>query len=139
VPLSKQHHAALILAQLLKKDAPIYKGLPTDLAGKSDYATLFYENELKQHFYQEENVVITKVRGLFPGLDKLCDEIESDHKEITALFEAMKDSDDKISLLDKIGHRMEAHIRFEERKFFPLIQELCDQKTLASIESELSE
>ena len=34
-PLSREHHGTLILAQLLKKGAPVYKGLPDTDTGKA--------------------------------------------------------------------------------------------------------
>ena len=34
VPYSQDHHKILVLAQVLKKDVPDYKGMPTDLKGK---------------------------------------------------------------------------------------------------------
>ena len=46
-PLSREHHEGLILAQLLKKGAPAYRGLPTDLAGKLSYAREMFERILE--------------------------------------------------------------------------------------------
>ncbi|MEO7264876.1 MAG: hypothetical protein ABIW38_08185, partial [Ferruginibacter sp.] len=57
ISLSREHHGALILARLLQKNAPAYKGLPSDSNGKAVYALQFYKDELIQHFLQEEKVL----------------------------------------------------------------------------------
>ena len=56
-PLSREHHEALILAQLLKKGVPAYKGLPTDTAGKISYARQLYADKLRRHFLDEEKIL----------------------------------------------------------------------------------
>jgi iron-sulfur cluster repair protein YtfE (RIC family) len=136
--LSREHHGALILAQSLKKDAPVYKGLPADLKGKTDYALRFYENELLKHFNEEEEVVIKKIKGINIDLDMLADEITTEHKALRILFASIKNSNDLVMHLDKLGCALEQHIRKEERKFFPLIQEYCSEKLLSEIERALS-
>ena len=137
-PLSREHHGALILAQLLKKGAAVYKGLPVDLPGKADYAIRFYRDELIKHFNEEEQVVIKKIKGVNVDLDRLANEITEEHKELRVSFSAIKNTDDLATQLDKLGRRLEQHIRKEEREFFPLIQELCSEKLLAEIEQALS-
>jgi len=136
-PLSREHHGALILAQLLKKGAPLYKGLPADFSGKADYAIQFYRNELIKHFDDEERV-IKKIKGINVDLDKLASEITNEHKELGVLFTSIKNTNDLATHLDKLGSALEQHIRKEERKFFPLIQELCNEKLLSEIEQALS-
>jgi iron-sulfur cluster repair protein YtfE (RIC family) len=136
--LSREHHAALILAQSLKKGAPAYKGLPADLGGKADYATRFYRDELIKHFDEEEQVVIKKIKGINADLDKLASEITEEHKELRSSFESIKNTNDLAPHLDKLGCALEQHIRKEERKFFPLIQESCSEKLLSEIEQALT-
>ena len=136
-PLSREHHGALILAQLLKKAAPAYKGLPADLNGKADYAIQFYGDELIKHFDDEERV-IKKIKGINVDLDKLANEIIKEHKELRDLFTSIKNTNDLATHLDKLGSTLEQHIRKEERKFFPLIQEFCSEKLLSEIERALS-
>ena len=137
--LSREHHGALILAQLLKKGAPAYKGLPTDLDGKADYAIRFYQDNLIKHFAEEEQSVIKKTKGISPDLDKLGSELVEEHKQLTASFESIKNASDLATHLDKLGWALQKHIRKEEREFFPMIQELCSEKMLSEIEQALSE
>ena len=54
IPLSHDHHHGLLLPQLIKKNAPDYKGLPKDLEGKINYTLETYNSSLKNHFDDEE-------------------------------------------------------------------------------------
>jgi hypothetical protein len=136
--LSRQHHGALILAQLLKKGAPEYKGLPVNISAKADYAYLFYRDELITHFLAEEQFVIKKLKGINASLDKLANEIANEHSALTILFTNIQDSHDLPTQLDTLGNALERHIRKEEREFFPMIEELCSEKLLREIEQALT-
>ena len=59
-PLSREHHNTLMLAQLLKKDAPVYKGLPANVKDKAVYALQQFEEMIKDHFQQEE-IIFEKI------------------------------------------------------------------------------
>ncbi len=136
--LSREHHSALILAQLLKKGAPAYKGLPVAINARADYALLFYRNELMDHFHKEEEVIIKKIKGIDDRLDKMAGEIISEHKELGILFTSISTGNDLVTHLDKLGCALERHIRKEEREFFPMVQELCSEKLLLEIEQALA-
>ena len=77
-PLSRDHHEALILAQLLKKDAPAYKNLPTQPNEKAGYAVNFYINHLEKHFLQEETM-LQQVKMYNKEIEKLTEEIGRAH------------------------------------------------------------
>ena len=138
-PLSRDHHGALLLAQLLKKSAPLYKGLPADLIGKAEYAIQFFNDELVKHFDEEEVVVIQKIKGIHVELDKLANDILQEHALLRNSFTSIRIADGLELHLDELGHALEKHIRKEEREFFPLIQELCSEMILSEIELGLSQ
>ena len=137
-PLSREHHGALILAQLLKNITTVYTGLPADVIGKAAYAIRFYNEELVKHFKEEEDIVIATITGIDAALDILANEIIAEHKDLRILFTTINDSSDLSAHLEKIGNTLEQHIRKEERIFFPLVQQLCNQAQLATIENALS-
>ena len=137
-PLSREHHGALILAQLLKNITTVYTGLPADVIGKAAYAIRFYNEELVKHFKEEEDIVIATITGMDVMLDTLANEIIAEHKELQILFTTINDAVDLSAHLEKIGNTLEQHIRKEERIFFPLVQQLCNQAQLATIEKALS-
>lgn len=128
-PLSREHHGALILAQLIKRNAPAYQGLPTDTEEKVNYAINFYKTDLIQHFSKEE-IILEKVKHADDAIAKLAKEITGEHTLLTSRFLSLDTSDDKITALDELGHLLEAHIRKEERILFPLIQEHCSEEML---------
>jgi len=132
-PLSREHHAALILARLLQKGAPAFKGLPTDTAGKAKYAIQFYRDELIPHFAAEENIVLSRVKGVDDKLDRLTEDIFREHKELRLLFDTILNTDHLEDHLDSLGFALEKHIRKEERELFPLIQDTCSESMLDGI------
>ena len=136
-PLSREHHGALILARLLQKDAPVYKGLPTDIQGKAEYAFKFYQEELVKHFEDEERV-LKLVTGVESNLDLMIETIYREHQELHKLFQSIDNHPDLTSHLDQIGKTLETHVRKEERELFPLIQETCNEDLMIKVDKSLS-
>ena len=135
--LSRDHHGALILARLLQKDAPAYKGLPADAAGKTNYALQFYNDELVKHFTHEEKV-FKLVAGIHSALDVLIRTIFDEHHDLHLLFKLIKEHPGIETHLDELGKALEMHIRKEERELFPLIQETCDEPMMMAIDKMLT-
>ncbi len=138
IPLSREHHDGLILARLLQKNAPSYKGLPTDSSGKAQYAIKFYHDELIEHFELEEKM-LPLVRNLDPHLDELLNGMVDEHRVLHLLFRDLTHHADLASQLDILGKTLEDHIRKEERELFPLIQDSVGTETLNKLQHLLSE
>lgn len=136
-PLSRQHHPALILSQLLKKNAPAYKGMPVDTEGKMLYATQFYQSDLVPHFADEEKV-FEKLANISPLLDAAMQETIGEHVLLHQLFNGMPGQTDAETYLDVLGHTLEKHIRKEDRELFPMIEQLVDEATMISIDQLLN-
>lgn len=132
IPLSRDHHEALILSRLLQADAPEYKGLPTDAAGKADYASRFFEKELVEHFAEEETV-FNLSRNVSHDMDVLITELVEEHEKLAKWFNALPTSSDLSNDLDQLGRLLESHIRKEERVLFPMMQEQLNEAILDSI------
>jgi hemerythrin superfamily protein len=137
-PLSRQHHGALILAQLLKKNAAAYKGMPNDTGGKATYAAGFYHTDLLPHFEAEEKI-FEKLKDMDAALDKEIKEIMEEHVLLQKLFEGINDQPDLPAYLDVMGHTLEKHIRREDRILFPLIEQVADEAMLVSIAQLLNQ
>jgi iron-sulfur cluster repair protein YtfE (RIC family) len=137
IPLSREHHGALILARLLQKDAPPYKGLPLEINGKAVYALEFYKNILIAHFIAEE-IFLPLVKGLNSKIDALITEILEEHDRFHISFNSINNQDNLAVHLGQLGKDLELHIRKEERELFPLIQENCNEQVLNAIEIILS-
>lgn len=131
-PLSRDHHEALILAQLLKKNAPVYKGMPDNGPSKALYAMEFFRTKLQAHFSIEEQI-LQKVKIYNPVIAELTEEIIKEHEQITSLFKILQLQPDIDEALHEAGTILEGHIRKEERVLFPLIQQYCPEEVLQTI------
>lgn len=137
IPISRQHHQMLMLAQLLKKNAPPYKGLPSDLAGKAHYALLKFKTLIKPHFQNEEDNLIAKLRNYDPDVEQLCQEILEEHQNLEESFEQIRQHHLSEDILDTLGKQLELHIRKEERVFFQMIQEKLKPEEMEKIGQNL--
>ncbi|MBK7630865.1 MAG: hemerythrin domain-containing protein [Ignavibacteriales bacterium] len=139
IPLSQDHHQGLLLAQLIKKDAPNYNGLPKDLIGKMNYAQEVYTDDLVQHFKDEEELVFPFLKGKNEEVDKLISEILNEHILLKQKILALDKNSDLINQLDEIGNLLEGHIRKEERILFEKAQLLLNEEELKMIEKKFDE
>jgi hypothetical protein len=131
-PLSRDHHGTLLLAQLLKKDAPVYKGLPDKSHVKARYAMDQFETHIRKHFQLEE-MMLEKVKDVNPSIKILIGEIKAEHRELTDLFQSLATANDHEIILNELAVKLEDHIRKEERVLFPMLQEQCSEAVLAEI------
>ena len=139
IHLSRDHQQGLMLAQLLKKNAPEYKGLPTDAAGKMNYAKELYINELDQHFKEEEDFVFPYITNKSKEIDELVTEILSEHKILKKSILTLEVNEELIENMDKIGYLLEAHIRKEERVLFEKIPQVLSEEELEIIKQKFDQ
>ncbi len=135
-PLSRDHHGSLLLAQILKKNAPVYREMPDNAKDKVKYAQQQFERHIKKHFVQEETL-LEFAKDSHTEINTLAAEIKTDHRELTALFQALETATDKESAMDTLGIALENHIRKEERTLFPLLQQHCSEEMLQKIHNLL--
>jgi iron-sulfur cluster repair protein YtfE (RIC family) len=136
-PFSRDHHESLILAQLIKKGASRYQGMPETIEGKRNFAILFFNEHLAGHFSKEEKILFAASKGIDDETDRLISELTDEHREIESLVEKLKVNSEVMSNLDQLGYLLESHIRKEERILFPLLQEKMSEEQLARIEKLL--
>ena len=133
IPLSREHQPALLLAQLLKINAPAFNGMPTTLPDKAAFALKMYTLNLKNHFIKEE-AMLASIKNLNKSIDALTEEITMEHQLLRAAFLALDKPNHTIEELDALGNQLDDHIRKEERILFPLIQEHCSEEVLATFQ-----
>lgn len=137
--LSRDHQKGLMLAQLLKKNAPEYKGLPKDTIGKMNYAKEVYKNELDQHFKEEEEIVFPFLKNKTKDIDELVNEILSEHGILKSNILSLKEDENLIDQMDEIGYLLEAHIRKEERVLFEKIPQVLSEEELEIIKQKFDQ
>lgn len=131
-PLSREHHEVLILCQLMKEGAPVYKGLPESTPDRMAYAMDRYRNAIVPHF-QKEALAFGQLRNGDAEVAALVDELLQEHERIATLFNELESSAALVHDMDRLGRLLEQHVRKEERVFFPLIQDRCPEALLQRI------
>ena len=129
VPLSHDHHHALILALRLKKGGPVSKHdlWPTDLIAHAKATAEMIQHELYPHFMLEEEILFPEAR-MIPAATILVDQLLIEHakmrsERIEILRLANEASTEELSeKLVEFGALLEQHIRREERELFPLLE-----------------
>ena len=128
IPLSHDHHEALLIALRLKKGGPTSEHdrlWPTDLAGQVRSLLLFYERELLPHFKLEEEILFPEAAAL-PELEEMVKDLLTQHKQIRAAIGEITQINDEEHLkkeLANFGILLESHVRLEERVLFPKLEE----------------
>ncbi len=135
--ISHDHFHALMIAQLIAKDADEFPGLPATPEGKADYVLKFYEQELSNHFYIEEKILQAAILGMNSEVDEVFNEITQDHKAITDLITQLEDKNDLAEKLDKLSKILEEHVQKEEYILFRKIQENLSGEQLSFVAQKL--
>jgi iron-sulfur cluster repair protein YtfE (RIC family) len=128
IPLSHDHHEALLIALRLKKGGPTSQHdrlWSNELPIQIYSLKLYFERELLPHFRIEEEI-------LFPALSKMP-ELEELIKNLLVQHQKMRDAIGMISIitdndqlnkaLADFGVLLESHVRIEERELFPKLEE----------------
>ncbi|MGE5681431.1 MAG: hemerythrin domain-containing protein [Bacillota bacterium] len=138
VPLSHDHFHGLMLAQILKKNAPPLKGMPKDIDEKVRYAVEFYNSDLTEHFKSEEEILFPAAKGMDITLDAMLQELINEHRAIKEGISALASAKDLPEEMDKLGRLLEGHIRKEERVVFPRIELLLTEDKLKQLDGKFN-
>lgn len=123
VPLSKDHHQALLLCWKIR--AGFKKNI--ELERIKSYCDWFWENHIQPHFEIEEKYVFP-VLGIEHDLIKKA---LAEHHRLKSLFESEIETNKTLSLIEE---ELENHVRFEERVLFGEIQKVASDEELKNIE-----
>lgn len=137
IPLSHDHHHGLLLAQMLKKNAPEYRTLPNLPDQKAKYTIDFFYSDLIKHFRIEEDILYPFIKGLDRTLDEMFIEIISEHKKIEEYINKLKNNGEIVDIMDTLGKLLESHIRKEEKIVFPKIELVLGEEKLRQLDMEM--
>lgn len=115
VPLSHDHHHALVAARRLR-DA-----LNEDAPAEAAAFSRFFAEESVRHFREEEEQLFPLVADSEEA-KPLITRALLEHQQLHALAGRLANGDQ--TLIRDVAELLEAHVRFEERKLFPLIERL---------------
>lgn len=128
IPLSHDHHFGLLccwkIRQGLKKEVELFR--------IQKYVDYFWNQHLKEHFKEEEE-------NLFPYLkDEFSIRVEKEHQDLEVLFNEIS-RNLSIQNLEAFANLLDNHIRFEERQWFPHLEENLTKSQLLEIGKILTE
>lgn len=116
VALSHDHHHALVEARRLRRAATADED-PRDAVAA--FLRFFYSITVP-HFREEEETLFPLVVDLDSARPLLVEAL-LDHQRLHALAAVLAGHADARTMRE-VGERLEAHVRFEERQLFPLIE-----------------
>lgn len=125
IPLSHDHHRALVEARRLRRAA----------AGPAAAATAeaflrFFADVTVRHFREEEELVFPAVVDCEEARELLVQAL-LEHQRLHALAarlqRQLEGGGSVGGLMRELGELLEAHVRLEERRLFPVIEELLSE------------
>jgi quercetin dioxygenase-like cupin family protein/hemerythrin-like domain-containing protein len=127
VPLSHDHHHALVEARRLRRAADT----PESAAAATAFLRFFAE-ETVRHFREEEELLFPSVVE-FEEARELLVQALLEHQRLHALTARLRQivtTGGKVDdVMRELGGLLEAHVRLEERRLFPLIERLLEDVT----------
>ena len=137
VPLSLEHHDALVLAQglILGRSKAPRSNWSTDHRSQIDRIKDFFQETFLAHFEAEEKYVFPRVVERIPDRTALVEELRKDHDDLRKLVRGLSAGcANELSVrLPSLGRLMEVHIRKEERVLFQAIQSSLEAVELEEI------
>lgn len=117
-PLSREHHAALTLGEACERAAQ--SGDAAMVSQACQRAIRAFSNELDPHFLIEEQSLLPLLKSTetLPLVQRTL----ADHQQLRGLLNGLQQND--VEALDRFGKCLTAHVRFEERELFPVIESL---------------
>lgn len=128
--LSRDHHQALVQAMALKRTTDESRA-----AVVADFVA-FFDAHAQRHFEIEEQVLLPRWAA-FAGIEHIVDpdvaRMLREHVELRALVEILRTGAAGPALVRETGDRLDAHVRLEERKVFPKIQQSLGDEQLEEL------
>ena len=141
IPLSHDHHDALVVAQALilgQSPAP-RSDWPTDRRTQVNRVTAFFTHTLRSHFEVEEAHLFPTVLAHLPGEADLVAQLLDEHDAIRSqVRELERDPTTALTVrLPALGRLLEAHVRREERVLFETMQREMQPDDLVALGTRL--
>jgi hemerythrin-like domain-containing protein len=123
VPLSREHHYALMLCLRINRGLPIHSHDASWLDSKSQQVISFFAGDLLSHFKAEEEIVFPAMSDVTASAG-LISELLSEHRAIQRLVSELRSAKQESipTRLKEFAAILEAHIRKEERLLFPIYE-----------------
>ncbi|HEU4387162.1 MAG TPA: hemerythrin domain-containing protein [Blastocatellia bacterium] len=134
IPLSREHHYALMLCLHINRGLAAHREESGWLQTKARQAALFVETDLATHFRAEEQI-------LFPSIQRISDagsvieRLLAEHRELERLGQQLREvgSATAAGILKEFAALLEDHIRKEERLLFPIFERELPEPIAAKV------
>lgn len=130
--LSRDHHHALVLARDARRWLPEHAPASVFIAELRRR----FDGELADHFAAEERELVSRSVALGEPLASLAARIVADHDALRAVVASLEPAS-LASQCATFGARLEAHVRFEEREWFPALEEHLGSNALSDLADAL--
>lgn len=132
--LSRDHHRALVVAQkLTRADAD-------DAGAARERFLTFWEQEGRHHFQLEEELLLPAFAAHADARHPLVLQVLGDHVSIRAKAAAIaSDPVPESDALRELGAELSAHVRLEERRLFPMIEQAIPADELLALARALDQ
>lgn len=124
-PLSRDHHVALEAALRLRR------ATERDVAAATERFAGFWQDAGRRHFEIEEELLLPALPGGGPEWDDAVARVLAEHTEIRARAEQLWAAD--VGQARALGELLHGHVRFEERKLFPILERELPEDSLAAL------
>ena len=128
--LSRDHHEALAVALRLRR---VDGATATDARERF---TEYFEPRGRRHFDLEESVLGPEI-GELPGGAQLFARLLTEHEQLRALGATVSAGQATLDEMHRLGEELTAHVRFEERELFPLLENHLDDARLTELGDQL--
>jgi quercetin dioxygenase-like cupin family protein len=139
VPLSHDHHHALVEARRLRRAAAAPDA--ERRAAAADFLR-FFSTETVRHFREEEEQLFPALVGHDGEGEALLVQALLEHQRIHALVGRLEHDlaagEADASSMRELGELLEAHVRLEERRLFPLLEHVVSDEALSELDLEAS-
>jgi len=138
-PFSDDHHQGLVNARRLKKAA---SGEEPNATNAARNFLEFWRRDTSLHFRKEEEVLLPVLARYAGDLgERPVLRMLAQHARIRGLAMQLSDELERDGVrqdtLRNLGEQLEAHIRLEERRVFPFIEETLPEHGLREVASRL--
>ena len=118
-PLSRDHHHALDAALRLRR------ATGDDVAAAVAHFERFFAEHGREHFATEERYLLPALPAGDPEWAAGVERVLADHEALRLGAEdlARAPADERVSMAHELGELLAAHVRFEERVLFPLLEQ----------------
>jgi hemerythrin-like domain-containing protein len=127
--LSWEHHDGLVLAFRLEKG--IKNRIENNMI--NDYLLHVWDHVLQHHFWQEEQALTIPLTQSKKGREVL-QQMMQEHELFRGIIGKIRRSKgDLLPYIRQFADMLTSHIRFEERKLFPVVEQLTSREDLNNI------